>query len=99
MGFNACREELGSLLRETCLALRLLQKKPPQPALLSNWAKFLDPASRSPAFSHTCFSKAPWPCKPYPYQAVGDKQSPSDTTSLMIPWAFDRQSGCSMPSP
>ena len=55
MRFNGHREELGSLLRETCLALRLLQKKPPQPTLLSNWAKFLDPASRLPAFSYTCF--------------------------------------------
>ncbi|CAL5227795.1 g10818 [Coccomyxa viridis] len=46
---DSARDELGSLLREACLALRLLQWKPPQPALLSNWAKFLDPSSRDDA--------------------------------------------------
>ena len=42
----ALRDALGSLLREACLALRLLQRKPPQPPLLSNWDRFLGPSSR-----------------------------------------------------
>ena len=53
----ALRDALGSLLREACLALRLLQRKPPQPPLLSNWDRFLGPSSRCGL--HTCPEKMP----------------------------------------
>ena len=40
---HGCRAGLGAAGREACLALRLLQAKRCEPALLSNWRRFIGP--------------------------------------------------------